>query len=60
VVDEIAGFANLVMGESHQGTPAVVFRNIPPWKGHDHLFFRPEEDVMREALCLLPPEYRER
>jgi coenzyme F420-0:L-glutamate ligase/coenzyme F420-1:gamma-L-glutamate ligase len=60
VVDEIAGFANFMMGESHQGTPAVVFRNCPPWKGHDQIYFTPEEDVLRKALCLLPPEYRER
>lgn len=26
VVDEIAGFANFVMGESNNGVPAVVFR----------------------------------
>jgi coenzyme F420-0:L-glutamate ligase/coenzyme F420-1:gamma-L-glutamate ligase len=54
VVDEIAGFANFVMGESNQGIPAVVFRNCGTWKGHDSLYFTPEEDVMRRALCNLP------
>lgn len=50
VVDEIAGFANFVMGESNRGVPAVVFRNCPTWKGHDELYFRPEEDITRAAL----------
>ena len=51
VVDEIAGFANLVMGESDAGVPAVVFRGIPPWTGHDDLYWREGEDLVREALC---------
>ncbi len=50
VVDEIAGFANFIMGESNQGIPAVVFRGCAPWKGHDHLYFRPDEDIIRYAL----------
>lgn len=50
VVDEIAGFANFVMGESHAGIPAVVFRNLGTWTGHDNLYFRPEEDVIREMM----------
>jgi len=50
VVDEIAGFANFVMGESNNGVPAVVFRNCPPWTGHDTLYFRPDEDVFRKML----------
>jgi coenzyme F420-0:L-glutamate ligase/coenzyme F420-1:gamma-L-glutamate ligase len=50
VVDEIAGFANFVMGESNNGVPAVVFRNCPPWSGHDTLYFRPDEDVFRKLL----------
>jgi coenzyme F420-0:L-glutamate ligase/coenzyme F420-1:gamma-L-glutamate ligase len=50
VVDEIAGFANIVMGESNNGVPAVVVRGLPAWNGHDRLYFRPEEDVMRQAL----------
>ena len=51
VVDEIAGFANFVMGESHQGIPAVVFRGCGRWAGHDDLYFKPSEDVIRKALC---------
>jgi coenzyme F420-0:L-glutamate ligase/coenzyme F420-1:gamma-L-glutamate ligase len=50
VVDEIAGFANFVMGESNNGVPAVVFRNCSPWKGHDILYFRPDEDIFRRML----------
>jgi len=50
VVDEIAGFANFIMGESNKGVPAVVFRNMEDWKGHDKLYFREKEDLIREAL----------
>lgn len=50
VVDEIAGFANFMMGESNRGVPAVVFRNCPAWKGHDELYFNPKEDITRKAL----------
>ncbi|MGC9434774.1 MAG: coenzyme F420-0:L-glutamate ligase [Methanomicrobiales archaeon] len=50
VVDEIAGFANFVMGESNRGVPAVVFRNCTRWSGHNSLYFSPEEDVFRHAL----------
>jgi coenzyme F420-0:L-glutamate ligase/coenzyme F420-1:gamma-L-glutamate ligase len=50
VVDEIAGFANFVMGESHQGIPAAVFRGCGQWTGHDDLYFRPVEDVVRKAI----------
>ncbi len=50
VVDEIAGFANFVMGESNNGVPAVVFRNCPSWAGHDDLYFRREEDIFRKML----------
>ncbi len=51
VVDEIAGFANLVMGESDAGVPAVVFRGVPPWAGHDEIYWRGGEDLIRDALC---------
>jgi coenzyme F420-0:L-glutamate ligase / coenzyme F420-1:gamma-L-glutamate ligase len=50
VVDEIAGFANFIMGESDQGIPAVVFRGCGSWEGHNNLFFTPEEDIIRCAL----------
>jgi coenzyme F420-0:L-glutamate ligase / coenzyme F420-1:gamma-L-glutamate ligase len=50
VVDEIAGFANFVMGESNNGVPAVIFRNCPQWTGHDNLYFRSDEDITKRVL----------
>jgi coenzyme F420-0:L-glutamate ligase/coenzyme F420-1:gamma-L-glutamate ligase len=50
VVDEIAGFANFVMGESNNAVPAVIFRNCPRWTGHDTLYFSKEEDITRNLL----------
>jgi coenzyme F420-0:L-glutamate ligase/coenzyme F420-1:gamma-L-glutamate ligase len=50
VVDEIAGFANFVMGESDNGIPAVIFRNCHSWTGHDNLYFNREEDITRRLL----------
>lgn len=50
VVDEIAGFANFVMGESNNGVPAVVFRNCGTWKGHNRLYFDADEDIIRALL----------
>jgi coenzyme F420-0:L-glutamate ligase / coenzyme F420-1:gamma-L-glutamate ligase len=50
VVDEIAGFANFVMGESNNGVPAVVFRNCGSWTGHDNLYFRGDEDITKRVL----------
>jgi coenzyme F420-0:L-glutamate ligase/coenzyme F420-1:gamma-L-glutamate ligase len=38
------------MGESHAGIPVVVIRNCPVWEGHDNLYFRPEEDIVRKML----------
>ena len=50
VVDEIAGFANFVMGESNNGVPVVHFRNCPSWAGHDNLYFSEDEDITRRLL----------
>jgi coenzyme F420-0:L-glutamate ligase/coenzyme F420-1:gamma-L-glutamate ligase len=50
VVDEIAGFANFVMGESNNGVPAVIFRNCGRWTGHDDLYFTKGEDIFRNLL----------
>ncbi len=50
VVDEIAGMANFVMGESNRGVPAVICRNAPAWEGHDTLYFTAEEDITRKAM----------
>ena len=50
VVDEIAGFANFVMGESNNGVPAVHFRNCQSWTGHDNLYFSEDEDITRRLI----------
>jgi coenzyme F420-0:L-glutamate ligase/coenzyme F420-1:gamma-L-glutamate ligase len=50
VVDEIAGFANFVMGESNNGVPAVIFKNCPSWEGHDNLYFTKGDDITRNLL----------
>jgi len=50
VVDEIAGIANFVMGESNNGVPAVLLRGCGRWTGHDDLYFHAEEDFIRKAL----------
>jgi coenzyme F420-0:L-glutamate ligase/coenzyme F420-1:gamma-L-glutamate ligase len=50
VVDEIAGIANFVMGESNNGVPAVVVRGTDLWTGHDDLFFRRDEDFVRKSI----------
>lgn len=51
VVDELAGFANFVMGESNNGVPVVRFHNCPKWTGHDSIYFTAEEDITRKALA---------
>lgn len=50
VVDEIAGIANFVMGESNNGVPAVVVKGCGRWTGHDDLYFNEREDFIRKAL----------
>jgi len=50
VVDELAGFANFIMGESNNGVPAVVFRGCEAWTGHDNLYFSKSEDITRNLL----------
>ena len=50
VIDEIAGFANFVMGESNNGVPVVVFRGCPAWNGHDDIYFTKGEDIIRRSL----------
>jgi coenzyme F420-0:L-glutamate ligase/coenzyme F420-1:gamma-L-glutamate ligase len=52
VVDEIAGIANFVMGESNNGVPAVVVKGCEPWAGHDNLFFTKKEDFIRRAMSV--------
>lgn len=50
VIDEIAGFANFVMGESNNGVPVVLFRGCPAWTGHDEIYFTKSEDLIRRSL----------
>jgi coenzyme F420-0:L-glutamate ligase/coenzyme F420-1:gamma-L-glutamate ligase len=53
VVDELAAFANLHMGEGGGGTPAVAFYGVEGLVGpaDDDVLFRPEEDdIVRSAL----------
>ena len=53
VVDEISGFANVLMGEGNGGTPVVVFRGLDLYseKGSMKDIHRPEnEDVIRAAI----------
>jgi coenzyme F420-0:L-glutamate ligase/coenzyme F420-1:gamma-L-glutamate ligase len=51
VVDEIAGIANFVMGESNNGVPAVVVRGCERWSGHNNLYFNKKGDFIRKSLC---------
>lgn len=53
VVDEIAGFANLLMGEGNGGTPVVIIRGLELYEESSGIkeLYRPEkEDVIRKAL----------
>ena len=50
MVDELAGFANFIMGESNNGVPAVVFHGCQTWTGHDNLYFTKSEDITRTLL----------
>ena len=53
VVDEIAGFANILMGEGNGGTPVVIIRGLELYdesSGIKELFRPEEEDVIRRAL----------
>jgi len=50
VGDEIAGLANLMMGEAAGGTPIVIVRGIS-YEDHDCQVFRSEEtDIIRRAI----------
>lgn len=53
VVDELACFANLLMGEGDGGTPVVIIRSLEMYDESSVIrdLFRPEnEDVIRKAL----------
>jgi coenzyme F420-0:L-glutamate ligase/coenzyme F420-1:gamma-L-glutamate ligase len=50
IIDEIAGMANLLMGEGDGGTPAVVFRGLGYPRRGGELFRARDKDVIRERL----------
>ncbi len=53
VVDEIAGFANILMGEGNGGTPIVIIQGLELYDESFEIkeLYRPEkEDVIRKAL----------
>lgn len=56
IADEIAAFANLIMGEGGGGIPVVVFRglNVSGEGSMDEIYRPEEEDVIRKCLkkCL--------
>lgn len=52
VVDEIAAFANLLMGEGDEGTPVVVFRGLD-FRGESNakeMYRSEKEDIIRKYL----------
>ena len=53
IVDEIAGFSNILMGEGNGGIPIVVIRGLDLYSESDGIkeLYRPEnEDVIRKAI----------
>jgi len=50
VVDEIAGMANMLMGEAGDGTPAAVFRGLEYSKSGGELFMPEYQDMIRRHL----------
>lgn len=53
IVDEIAGFANILMGEGNGGIPVVIIRGLGLYddsNGVKELFRTQDEDVIRSAI----------
>ncbi|MCL7414513.1 MAG: coenzyme F420-0:L-glutamate ligase [ANME-2 cluster archaeon] len=53
VVDELAGFANCLMGEGNWGTPVVVIRGLELYSdndGMDAIYRSKDTDIIRKAL----------
>ncbi|MHC1571431.1 MAG: coenzyme F420-0:L-glutamate ligase [Methanosarcinales archaeon] len=53
VIDELAGFANLLIGEGDGGTPVALIRGLGMLVEESSIrevFRRPEDDVIRKAL----------
>ncbi len=56
IVDEIAGFANILMGEGDGGTPIIIIRGLNLYNesyGIKELYRPEKEDVIRRALISL-------
>ena len=49
-MDEIAGIANMLMGEAGDGTPAAVLRGLNYPKSGNALFMPESRDVIRRHL----------
>ena len=49
-IDEIAGMANLLMGEAGDGTPVAVIRGLQYSRSGGQLFMPEEKDVIRSRL----------
>ena len=50
IADEIAGMANLLIGEAGAGTPVAVIRGLKYPKSGGSLFMPEENDVIRPYL----------
>jgi coenzyme F420-0:L-glutamate ligase/coenzyme F420-1:gamma-L-glutamate ligase len=50
IVDEIAGAANLLMGEAGGGTPVVVLRGLQYPRSGGCVFMPQDDDVIRPLL----------
>ncbi len=50
IIDEIAGMANLLIGEAGDGTPAAVIRGLKYPKAGGDLFMPKDQDVIRRHL----------
>ncbi|MGZ4948257.1 MAG: coenzyme F420-0:L-glutamate ligase [Halobacteriota archaeon] len=48
--DEIAGMANILMGEGAGGTPLVIVRGLDYRNGAEHVFRSKETDIIRQAI----------
>ncbi len=49
-IDEIAGMANLLMGEAGDGTPVAVIRGLKYSRSGGRLFMPEKKDVIRSLL----------
>ena len=53
IVDELAGFANILMGEGSERTPVVIIRGVQWQDGREGIrgiYRSEEEDLIKKAL----------